>query len=54
MTSYHFDLICPVCNTKEETVIDKKIPPPIVYCGECLMERVSMVPMTVLKVEVVQ
>jgi hypothetical protein len=52
MTTYRFDLICPACNKQSETVGDKRVPPPGVYCGDCLMDRVEIVEMKVLRVEV--
>lgn len=52
MATYLFHLACPVCKQTEETVIDKRDPPPIIYCGNCLMEAVSMNVMKVVKVEV--
>ena len=50
---YRFELECPVCNKKSETTSDR-LQQPRVKCGDCLMERVEVVEMTVLKVTAVE
>lgn len=52
--TYRFDLICPRCNKQSETVGCRRVPPPRVCCGECLLDDVWVVEMKVLKVEVVR
>jgi hypothetical protein len=53
MNRYRFILICPKCNKESETVADKSVPPPRVNCGDCLMDRVDIVELKVLSVEVI-
>ena len=53
MTSYHFDLVCPECGKTSEHVADHRVPPPSLKCGDCLMDRIEVVEMKVVKVEVV-
>lgn len=43
---YHFGLACPRCGKESETVQDNLMPPHV-NCGDCLMERVEIVEMTV-------
>lgn len=47
---YHFDLVCPRCDKASTTVAAKRIPPPHVNCGDCLMDRVEIIEMKVVRV----
>jgi len=50
---YHFDLICPRCGKQSETDGTKKVPPPIVNCGDCLMDDVQIIEMKVVRCTIV-
>lgn len=54
MRVYRFNLVCPACGQTSETVADRRVPPPRVNCGECLMERVDIVEYKVVRVDVEQ
>ena len=47
MTRYRLHLCCPKCDKLSEVVVDKLIPKPRVNCGDCLMDRVEVVEMTI-------
>jgi len=50
---YRFKAECPRCNSIErEVVADRIAPPPVVHCGDCLMDRTEVVRMTCTLVEV--
>jgi hypothetical protein len=52
MTLYRFHVVCPHCNKPNDYIWQKRrLPEPRVSCGDCLMERVEIVPMKVIKVE---
>lgn len=51
MSIYRFDLICPGCGKASEAYLSHRIPGPHVNCGDCLMDRVSVVEFKVVKVE---
>jgi hypothetical protein len=51
-TQYRFELVCPACNRQAEMIGDKRVPPPVLNCGNCLMERVEVVEMRVRSAEV--
>lgn len=44
--TYRIEMSCPRCGKTYET-IKPLIPPPHVNCGDCLMERVEIVALTV-------
>jgi hypothetical protein len=48
---YRFFLICPRCDKESETVSDVYWQNPRVRCGDCLMDRVEIVEMKVVKCE---
>lgn len=54
MTIYKFHLVCPKCNKTSETTQNHKFPEPSVSCGDCLMDHVEVVGMTVTCVEKVK
>lgn len=55
MRAYRFDMVCPDCGQiSGETHQLHRIPPPDVTCGECLMERVEVVKLKVVRVEEVE
>jgi hypothetical protein len=47
---YRFHMVCPGCGKASETVKDDRSNPRL-SCGDCLMDRVEMVEMKVVKVE---
>lgn len=47
--SYRFFLVCPKCNKQSEAVAEIRIPSPDLNCGDCLMDRVEVVRMKVIK-----
>jgi hypothetical protein len=57
---YRFHLICPQCNRKSvvveswrnETKTLPAVPSPL-NCGDCLIERVTVVPLKIEKVDVI-
>jgi ribosomal protein S27AE len=51
MTRYLFDLVCPYCGKGAVTTDDKRVPPPRVQCGDCLMERTEIVEMKAVRVK---
>jgi hypothetical protein len=51
MTIFRFVLACPRCNKLSETVADKRIPPPHVMCGDCLINDIKIVEMKVVSWE---
>jgi hypothetical protein len=51
---YRFWLVCPRCGKESETVSDDRhTPPPVVNCGDCLMDDVEVVEMKVVQVDVI-
>jgi uncharacterized Zn finger protein len=48
---YRFHLICPECGKDSETIAAYRIPQPRVNCGDCLMGRVEIVELKIVKVE---
>jgi hypothetical protein len=48
---YRFELVCPRCGKIGKTISDKRIPPPTVNCGDCLMERAEIVAFKVIRAE---
>jgi len=51
--TYRFDLVCPRCGkTSYAAQVGQRSPPPRVSCGDCLMDRVEVVEMKVVRVEV--
>lgn len=51
MALFVFTVVCPDCNKDSQVSADKKVPEPKVNCGDCLMDRVEIVQMKVVKVE---
>jgi NMD protein affecting ribosome stability and mRNA decay len=51
-TTYRFDLVCPRCGKTSETTGTKKNPPPHVSCGDCLFDRVEVIEMKIVRVDV--
>jgi hypothetical protein len=52
---YHLELQCPTCGDLSEAVIcDPRQPPQRLFCGECLMDNMEVVEMTIVRVNVVQ
>jgi ribosomal protein S27AE len=49
---YRFDLVCPQCGKESEMVAGLEEPAPRVNCGDCLMERVEMVELRIVRVTV--
>ena len=52
MTTYLFDLVCPRCGKESKTTTEKKAPPPVVNCGDCLMDDVEIVEFKIVRVVV--
>ena len=50
--TYTFELECPRCGRASMTVGTKRIPPPVVNCGDCLMNDVEVVEFKVIRVTV--
>ena len=48
--TYTFDLVCPRCGKESQTVTEKKAPPPVVNCGDCLMNDVEVVEFKIVRV----
>jgi uncharacterized Zn finger protein len=40
---YRWDLVCPRCGKRSETVTDTRTTSPLVNCGDCLMDDVKVV-----------
>lgn len=51
---YRFHLVCPQCGKQSETTAERKIPPPRLSCGDCLIERVEVVEFKIVRVDVVE
>lgn len=51
---YRFHVVCPKCNETTDVISDRRVPDPEVKCGGCLMDRVEVVAMKVVKVEEVR
>jgi hypothetical protein len=49
--AYRFELACPMCNKRTQLVADEVFPPPKLSCGDCLMDRVEIVDMQIVKVK---
>lgn len=49
--TYRFHLVCPSCGKTNSDQVRDNLEPPTVSCGDCLMDRVEMVRMTVDRVE---
>ena len=52
--SYRFTVECPGCGKTSDLVNEHRVPGPSVSCGDCLMDRVEVVHMKVVKVEPVK
>jgi uncharacterized Zn finger protein len=49
---YTFDLRCPRCDKQGEIVTQNREPPPIVNCGDCLMNNVAITELKIVSVTV--
>ncbi len=47
---YKFDLVCPGCNGHTQVIRDSRRKPQL-NCSDCLMDRVEVVELKVVKVE---
>jgi hypothetical protein len=47
--TYTFELECPRCGKASLTVGNKQFPPPVVNCGDCLMNDVEIVEFKVIR-----
>ena len=49
-----FKLECPACGKKSETIKQRRKPTPRVHCGDCLMDRIDVVLMTIISDEEIE
>jgi transcription elongation factor Elf1 len=52
MASYTFELKCPRCKKESSIEIDKSTVDAPINCGDCLMNDVEIVEMTIVRVEI--
>ena len=50
MATFHFHLVCPGCGKKAESLTGKRVPPPNIKCGDCLMDKTEVVEFKVVSV----
>jgi len=50
--TYTFDLVCPRCGKTSQTVTEHREPPPVVNCGDCLMNHVEVVEFKIVSVTI--
>lgn len=46
---YRFELTCPKCGKRTHAIVDKVFPPPKLSCGDCLMDRVEVVDLKIVR-----
>jgi hypothetical protein len=49
--AYRFELVCPTCGKRTSLVAEEVFPQPRVSCGDCLMDRVEVVDLQIVKVK---
>jgi uncharacterized Zn finger protein len=50
--TYRFNLRCPRCGKVSDHVTENREPPPVLNCGDCLMDHTDIVEFVIVSVEV--
>ena len=54
MSDYVFHFTCPRCNYRSMLTLPAKEPAPLLNCPDCLINKVDVVELTIIQVDVVR